>query len=200
LVLAAGQSRRFGGGKLHALYRGRPLLSHVLDAVATARGSGFLDGGYCVIGKDDDRALTLSEQAGIVPIVNEAPDLGLSHSVQLGLAALERLAPEQAGAAVVLLGDQPLVRVEVIEALIDAWKQGSGPIVRPSYAARPMIPGHPTLLDRSIWPRARQLQGDRGFGSLLESSQHETSTIQVSGDNPDVDTQADLSALEESSR
>jgi CTP:molybdopterin cytidylyltransferase MocA len=53
LILAAGQGRRFGGGKLHALYRGHPLLSHVLDVVEVARKRGLLDGGHVVVARDD---------------------------------------------------------------------------------------------------------------------------------------------------
>ena len=200
LILAAGQGRRFGGGKLHALYRGRPLLSYVLDVVEVARKRGLLDGGHVVVAAGDERALTLARAGGLGTIINEAPDLGLSHSVRLGLAALEASTIEEAGAALVFLGDQPLVRIDVVEALVAAWKQGSGPIVRPRYEARPDAPGHPVLLARSIWARAGQLEGDRGFSALLDSSPPETVTLDVKGDNPDVDTRADLNALEGFSR
>ncbi len=200
LILAAGQGRRFGGGKLHALYRGRPLLSCVLDVVAVARKRGLLDGGHVVVAADDERALTLACAAGLGAVINDAPDLGLSRSLRLGLAALEAQTPEEAGAALVFLGDQPLVRADVVEALVAAWQQDGGPIVRPRYEGRPDAPGHPVLLDRSIWTRARQLEGDRGFSALLDSTLSETVTLDVKGDNPDVDTRADLNALEGFSR
>ena len=200
LILAAGQGRRFGGGKLHALYRGRPLLSYVLDVVEVARKRGLLDGGHVVVAAGDERALTLARAGGLGTVINDAPDLGLSHSVRLGLAELEARTIEEAGAALVCLGDQPLVRIDVVEALVAAWKQGSGPIVRPRYEARRDAPGHPVLLARSIWARARQLEGDRGFSALLDSSPLETVTLDVKGDNPDVDTRADLNALEGFSR
>jgi len=196
LVLAAGQGRRFGGGKLHALYRGHPLLSYVLDVVEVARKRGLLDGGHVVVAAGDERALTLARARELGTVINDAPELGLSHSVRLGLAALEAGAIEESEAALVFLGDQPLVRTDVVEALVAAWKHRSGPIIRPRYEARPDAPGHPVLLARSIWARARQLEGDRGFSALLDSSPPETVTLDVKGDNPDVDTRADLNALE----
>jgi len=207
LILAAGQGRRFGGGKLHALYRGHPLLSYVLDVVEAARKRGLLDGGHVVVAADDERALTLARARGLGTVINDAPELGLSHSVRLGLAALEARAIEETGAALVFLGDQPLVRLDVIEALVAAWRVPSGPgtreagggsshIIRPRYEAHPDAPGHPVLLARSIWARARQLEGDRGFSALLDSSPPETVTLDVKGDNPDVDTRADLNGLE----
>ncbi len=200
LILAAGQSRRFGGGKLHALHRGRPLLSHVLDVVAGGRKRGLLDGGHVVVAAGDERGLALVRTAGLGTVTNDAPELGLSHSIRLGLAALAVPTVEEAGAVLVFLGDQPLVRLKVVEALVAAWKQGSGPIVRPRYEARPDAPGHPVLLTRPIWARAGQLEGDRGFRALLDSGTQETVTLDVKGDNPDVDTRADLNALEEFSR
>jgi molybdenum cofactor cytidylyltransferase len=195
LVLAAGQGRRFGGGKLVASFHGRPLLSHVLEVVRAACERGILGGGYVVVQSDDARALALSADARLDPLFNDAPHRGLSHSVRLGLTALEGRA--DAGAALVFLGDQPLVRIEVVEALISAWQKGAGAIVRPRYEDAPDVPGHPVLLDRSTWPLARQLQGDRGFNRLLTSTS--VFTVDVPGANPDVDSQADLNALEESS-
>jgi molybdenum cofactor cytidylyltransferase len=195
LILAAGQSRRFGGGKLHALYRGQPLLSCVLDVVAVARKRGLLDGGHVVVAADDERAVSLARARGLNTVINDAPELGLSHSVRLGLTAIQGRASD-AVAALVFLADQPLVRADVVEALVG--RLGSGSIIRPRYDARPDAPGHPVLLARSIWPRARDLHGDRGFGALLDSA--ETVLVDVKGDNPDVDTPADLKALEDSSR
>jgi molybdenum cofactor cytidylyltransferase len=201
LILAAGQGRRFGGDKLFAPFLGRPLLSHVLDVVAAARKRGLIDGGHVVVAAGDQQGLALARDGGLDPVINDAPELGLSHSVRLGLAALEAQAGEEAGAALVFLGDQPLVRIEVVEALIATWRiHSGGPIVRPRYETRPDAPGHPVLLDRSIWSRARQLEGDHGFGALPASSPGETVTLDVKGDNPDVDTRGDLNALEGLSR
>jgi molybdenum cofactor cytidylyltransferase len=197
LVLAAGGGHRFGdGGKLHALYRGRPLLAYVLTVVETACSRGLLSGGHAVIAADDEAASRLVRRAGLEAIVNDAPELGLSHSLRLGLASLESGTAEAVGGALVFLGDQPLVRLEVVEQLIEAWQQKRSAIIRPRYEARGNDPGHPVLLSRGVWPLARQLEGDLGFSSLLDPTSADMVTLDVSGDNPDVDTRADLEALE----
>lgn len=200
LVLAAGRSHRFGGGKLHALYQGRPLLSHVLAVVEAGCNEGLLRGGHVVIGSDDEPASRLVRDAGLEAIVNDAPELGLSHSLRLGLASLARGAAEDPGAALIFLGDQPLVRLDVVEQLVNAWHQGRGPIIRPRYQARPDVPGHPLVLSRRMWSQAGRLEGDHGVGALLDSSAPDMVTLDVAGDNPDVDTLADLQALEKSLR
>jgi molybdenum cofactor cytidylyltransferase len=200
LILAAGQGRRFGARKLHALYRGRPLLSYVLDVVGAARNRGLIDGGHVVLSGADQQALSLCRGAGLEPIINHAPERGLSHSVRLGLTELEGADFEEAGAALILLGDQPLARIEVIETLVARWRQGNAEVIRPRYEAHPEVPGHPALLARTVWPAAHQLQGDQGLGSLLDPSRFATVTLNVPGDNPDVDTPADLLGLESYSR
>ena len=44
LVLAAGLSRRFGSAKMIARWRGRPIISYVLQTIAAARDAGVLAG------------------------------------------------------------------------------------------------------------------------------------------------------------
>ena len=202
LVLAAGAGLRFGGGKLLASYRGRPLLSHVLDVVRAACERGFLKGGCAVVSAEDQDSRALVEDAGLGAVLNDAPSQGLSRSLQLGLAALERrkVGESYAGGALVFLADQPLVRLAVVEALVAAWRAGDAGIFRPRYEARPDTPGHPVLLNRSVWSLAQQLEGDHGFAGLADNASVRVVTIDVPGDNPDVDTPADLQALEEFTR
>jgi CTP:molybdopterin cytidylyltransferase MocA len=196
LVLAAGQGHRFGGGKLHALYRGKPLLSHALAVVRAACDQGLLSGAHVVVAADDELAVKLVRAAGLVPVVNNAPGLGLSHSLRLGLASLETRGATEGGGAMIFLGDQPLVRLEVIEQLAQAWRQGCGTIIRPRYESRGDAPGHPVLVSREMWPRARRLEGDLGFIAALDGSSPDVVTLDIAGDNPDVDTPADLQAIE----
>ncbi len=196
LVLAAGQSHRFGGGKLHALYRGRPLLWHVLAVVEAACNEGLLHEGRVVIATGDERGSRLVRSAGFEPVANNAPNLGLSHSLRLGLASLENGTMAENGAALIFLGDQPLVRLEVIEQLVEAWNAQAGMIIRPRYETRREVPGHPVLVARLMWPLARHLEGDLGLGALGDPSSPGTVLLDVAGDNPDIDTPADLQALE----
>ena len=191
LLLAAGRGSRFGGGKLHAEYRQRPLLAYPLAVIAAARDRGLIDGGYAVIPADDEAISRLVRDTKLAPILNSAPERGLSFSLQLGLDALA--AAGVPAAALIFLADQPLVRLNVVEALISAWHAGGGPFIRPRYEASPDVPGHPVLVERSAWPVIRELRGDAGFGSL-EPRVTET-IVEVAGDNPDVDTLSDLQAL-----
>jgi molybdenum cofactor cytidylyltransferase len=191
VVLAAGQSRRFDGGKLGAVLRGEPLLSHVCGTVARARGAGVLQAGWVVVAAEDRAARGLAERAGLVPVANPSSEAGISLSIHLGLEAAE--AQPTMDAVLLLLGDQPLVRVETMQRLIRSWEEGAGPVIRPRYQDQPDTPGHPVLLDRLVWPLCRRATGDRGLVGVLPA----VAFIDVAGGNPDVDTPADLQLLED---
>lgn len=186
VVLAAGAGSRFGGGKLLAVLDGRPLVRHVIDA-AMAAG---LDPIVLVVPPGD--GLAGLDLAPARPVANPSPQEGLSSSVRIGLRALEG---EAVDAAVILPGDQPRVRVDVIATLIAAAeRQPETPFIVPRY--RDDAAPNPILARRSTWRLADELAGDRGFGPILVGHPELVVHVPVEGANPDVDTVADLLALQ----
>jgi molybdenum cofactor cytidylyltransferase len=198
LILAAGAGSRFGGGKMRARLDGRPLVAHVLDA-ARAAGLGRL---VVVLGRDavEVRAAILAADPaaldGVLVAVNGAPERGLATSLRLGLAAAT--AGPRPDGVLVLLGDQPRVRPEVIAAVIAAAAPPGALAVVPAHgddrAPNPVLvlPAASALVD--------ELDGDRGLGALLAARPERVVRVPVAGANPDVDTVADLAALEGSPR
>jgi CTP:molybdopterin cytidylyltransferase MocA len=93
----------------------------------------------------------------------------------------------------VLLGDQPRVRADVLRALCGAATSAGAIAVVPRYAedAAP----NPVLLLPAGWPLVSRLSGDRGLGPLLAADPARVVWVAVPGANPDVDTPADLAAL-----
>jgi CTP:molybdopterin cytidylyltransferase MocA len=195
LVLAAGEGHRFGGPKLMASFRGRPLLSHVLTVVKAAMSSELIAEAWAVVPKEDEQLRTLVGQAGVIPVPNDCPLFGISHSIRLGLGALTEQGGERLGAAIVLLGDQPLVRLDTLHLLIQSWRHGQGRTLRPRYADSPEVPGHPVLLDRSLWNLAELVTGDRGLDPFLRDDP-QLVFLDVPGSNPDIDSAADLRTIE----
>lgn len=196
LVLAAGSGSRFGGGKARALLDGRPLAAHVLRA-ARAAGAGRL---VLVLGRDASEvaaALVADDPAALDSVVlalNPAPERGLSSSLRAGLA-VARAAPGPDG-VLVLLGDQPRVRVEVLRRLVAAAADApAGTLaVAPAYAADEAP--NPVLLLPPGWAMADGLSGDRGLARLLAGQASRVVRVEVGGANPDVDTRGDLAALQ----
>ena len=191
MVLAAGGGTRFGGGKLLAQLHGRPLVDYPLRLVGQARASGLLERAVVVVAPDSAAIGDLARPRGVEVVVNPTPEGGLSSSLRVGLQPLGA-----AAAALVLLADQPLVRLDTLAVLIAAWREGLGTFIRPRYADGDGEPGHPVLADRSLWPLADELQGDAGFGALRPIGAAGVAVIDLPGRNPDVDTPADLHRLQ----
>ena len=200
VVLAAGRGERFGGDKLLARWRGRPLLCHVLAQLRPALEGGVLAGGCVVVPPDAPALAALAREAGLAPVPNPTPAAGLGSSLRVGVDWLTDRVDDRSAAAVIYLGDQPAVPPDVLVRLVGAWTRGDGLVVRPQYAGAPSEPGHPALVDRSLWGLANQLTGDAGLGSLLAPRGIPVVTIEAPGRNPDVDTRTDLLNLEGTER
>jgi CTP:molybdopterin cytidylyltransferase MocA len=181
LVLAAGAGSRFGGGKLLAPIGGRPILQHVLDALATAGVADLV----VVLGRDAPAVEAAIEWRSERRVVNPDPERGLSSSLAVGF---EAIGPD-AGAVLVALGDQPLVAVEVIRALLDAPARSSRPFVVPAYADE--RGRNPVLVRRAAFDLVAEATGDRGLGPVLAMHPELVAEIPVEGTNPDVDTPVD---------
>jgi len=178
LILAAGLGTRFGGRKLLASIDGKPMLQHVLDLAAGAELAPVV----VVLGDDGDELEASCVWRGEMRLRNRSPQEGIASSAKLGIRALRRLHAERVA---VLMGDQPFLAPDQLRAILAAH----GQIVVPRYAG---VPGNPVVLDRSVWPLAVSLEGDRGFSQLFAQHANLVTYVDVSESNPDVDTEGDL--------
>ena len=167
----------------------------MLVKLGGARAAGLLINTLVVHRPDDEAIRSLVAQYRAYPVAMRA-DGELSDTLRTGIEVLTDREKGQDRAAVLICpGDQPLLRLDVIKALLDSWKHGAV-AVRPVYRDAPEQPGHPLLLDRTLWGYAAELRGDSGFAPVLEARGITVRTIPIGGSNPDVDTQADLEALD----
>ena len=190
LVLAAGLSSRFGSPKPLAVVGGRPLLQHVLDAVAPTP----LDPVLVVLGHAADEIEAAISWREEIRLRNPDPARGLASSLHVGLDDLGAVLPRLDG-AVVVLGDQPRTRASVVEALLSAAERSDRPLVAPRYAGGGGI--NPVLVRHAAFDLVDRVTGDRGFGPFIATHLDLTEWVDVAGSNPDVDTPADLGPIAE---
>lgn len=182
LVLAAGAGTRFGSPKQLADLDGRPLLEHVLRAMAAAP----LERVVVVLGAGFEEVLAEVDLHGAEPVACDRWEEGQSASLACGLAALA-----DAEAVVVALGDQPRISPEAIRRVLDA-REVRVAAVRASYRGEP---GHPVVLERLLFGPLRDVTGDHGARNVLNSVKTREVPCDDLGGGEDVDTLADLEAL-----
>jgi molybdenum cofactor cytidylyltransferase len=179
VILAAGESRRFGTPKQLALLAGRPMLQHVVDlAIDSALGP------ILAVVPPWLQPEALSGPVHLVP--NPNPAAGLSRSVRLGVESL----PPESEAVVILLGDQPRVPLTDLQSLLAA--RGRRPLIALRAGGRL---GPPVLVERSHFSLVELLGGDIGLRELLEAHPDWVAPVDVGAHTPDVDTPDDLAAL-----
>jgi molybdenum cofactor cytidylyltransferase len=186
IVLAAGRGSRMGGEgpKLLLPWRGgRSILWHAVR--------GALDAGAAevIVVVRPDLPTLCHEVADLrvrcVP--NPRYEEGMSTSLRAGIAAVG----EGISAALVLLGDEPEVPREIVDALAEAYRRDEKPIIVPRYGA---VSGPPTLLRREAFSLLDGLEGDTGARNIIARHPELVTFVQMGeGMGPhDVDTRADL--------
>ncbi|MGI4950654.1 MAG: NTP transferase domain-containing protein [Janthinobacterium lividum] len=189
VVLAAGRSSRMAPD--HKLLipdrNGKPMLARVVDNLLAAAPRPVI----VVLGH---RAAEIEAALGARPVQQvQAPDWqsGLAASLRAGISAV----PDSARAAIVCLGDMPLVTARVIGRLIEAYDPDEGRlIIAPSHGGQL---GNPILWDRRFFAEIMALSGDRGARGLLDRYAEYLVTIPLDDDAVlrDVDTREQLAAL-----
>ncbi len=188
VLLAAGEARRFRKAagaqgpvtKLVAHHAGKPLVRHVAEAALAAGLSPLI----VVTGHAQDAVSEALHSLAFTAVHNAAYASGMASSLKAGLAAV----PADAPAAIVLLGDMPLVSAALIAQLTEAFEQ------RPrALAVVPVhegVRGNPVLLSRALFAQIMELTGDAGARQVLRG--RDADIIEIAVNEPaariDIDT------------
>jgi len=184
IVLAAGEAKRFGEAKQLVKVRGKALLEHVLNQLRSPKIGEVI----VVLGARADEIQKQVKFGSERVVVNADHALGMSTSIQAGLRAVS------GNAALVVLADQPFVRPETIDQLIDVYERRRPKIVIPTFAGKR---GNPVVIDRSLFDAMMKIRGDVGFRAIFGDYAGEIVSVPVSdrGVVTDIDTADDLEGI-----
>jgi molybdenum cofactor cytidylyltransferase len=186
IVLAAGMSRRMGMLKQLLVLDGQPLLACTLENVRKSQ----VDQIVVVLGFGVDEIKKHVSLDGVELVFNPEYEQGMGTSLRTGLA---RLNPSTR-AALIVLADQPFVRHETLNELIEYHRTAEAKIVIPTFRG---FRGNPVLLDRAIFPELRGLSGDVGCRAIFGS--HTEGIRKLAVNDPgillDIDSQEDFEKL-----
>ncbi len=188
LVLAAGQSRRFGADKRFQLLQGS---TNVLEQSVRNAAAAFEDVLVVLRADETELAQELKYKLKLPDLkfcLAQDAELGMAHSLAAGIKSVGHWQ----GAAV-LLGDMPFLRGETLKTLVQRFTDiyDQDPILIPTFEGQN---GHPVLFSSAYFKEIVQLTGDIGARPVVQA--HGDKVVQVEVDDPgvirDIDRPEDL--------
>jgi CTP:molybdopterin cytidylyltransferase MocA len=135
IILAAGESRRMGRPKQLLPFGDKTMLECVIDAFRSPR----VDEIRVVLGYKADEIAAKIAHGQCKIVKNDRYQQGMFTSIQAGLRAL----PKKARLVLIAVCDQPRLKRETVEILIEKFETERHKILIPSYNGRQ---GHPPVL------------------------------------------------------
>lgn len=186
VVLAAGGSRRFGSPKQLALFAGKPLLEHSLDACRSIAGCQT-----CVVLGAAVKAVAAGINLdGVEVILNKQWREGMASSIRLAVNTLAG----QCDALLFVAGDQVRVGESQLGLLLDTWRQQPGRLIAAEFGGKEDI-GIPAIFPQAFFSELLSLKGDRGGKQLLLRHRNGLVTVAMPEAQFDVDYPDDLERI-----
>ncbi len=158
IILAAGESTRFGAPKQLLDWRSKPFVRHVAETALHAS----LWPVVVVTGSHAPEISTALSGLPVEIVHNPEYAQGQSTSIKKGIASL----PANVGASIFLLADQPQIPTEVILALKEAHARDLPAILAPLVLEEHRA--NPVLFDRAAFPDLMKLTGDIGGRAIFD--------------------------------
>lgn len=179
IILAAGESSRMGRNKMLLPYGDKLIITSVIDK---ARESGIKNI-ILVLGAFRDDISKSVEDEDVRIVFNEDYRDGMLSSVQCGF----RNIPGNCRAALVFLGDQPMVPAGVCTEIISEYKKSGKGIVMPAFSNKR---GHPVLIDIKYINDIFNLNPDIGLRELMTLHPGDIKEVDIKNQDilKDIDT------------
>lgn len=158
IILAAGDSTRFGSPKQLLDWKGKPFIRHIAETALHADLQPVL----VITGLNHADIKSCLSDLPVQVIHNPNYKNGQSESIKLGIQNL----PDNIGANIFLLADQPQIPVEVIKALKERHSQTLSPIIAPLVLEERRA--NPVLFDKVTFADLLQLSGDIGGRAIFD--------------------------------
>ena len=182
IVLAAGESRRMGSPKMILPYEGVTIIEKVLENVLASEVEKVVT----VLGSHNEEVLKVIEKFPVQHCYNSNFKDGMLSSVKCGFEFL----PGDFSAAMVFLGDQPMVEASVINQMINGYQESGKGILVPVFDKKR---GHPLMVDKKYRDEIINFDDPEGLKGLL--LRHPDDLLEVVTENPavlkDIDTLED---------
>ncbi len=169
IVLAAGLSRRMGTQKMLLPFGDTTVIGRVVDQLLRST----VDEIYVVVGHEAARVAEELAARPVHLVINPDYRAGMLSSVRCGIEAL----PPACEAVMVVLGDQPSITAELVDAMLRAFAATDQGILVPVFNGRR---GHPLLVAASYREEILSHYDDLGLRGLLQAHPDDVCPFSVS--------------------
>lgn len=177
--------------KQRLLVDGETLLGRTVGAVSSVPR---FDRVWVVLGAHATNLAALVEASRAQIVINPRWSEGLATSVRAGLQAARESMP-RLSSVVFCLADQPLLRADDLNLILDTAESGS-PGLQLVAARYDGHPGAPCWADASLFDSIEKLSGDHGLRPLFTSlAPREMTTVDLPALAMDLDTPEDYRKL-----
>lgn len=192
IVLAAGSSTRMGRPKMLLPWGETTILGKVINTLQSAGLENIL----VVTGGDRLKVEGEAARLGAYVVFNEAFKSGeMLSSLQCGISHLDDHTSDigpftKVESTMICLGDQPQIKVHVIQSMIHGFLHSGRELVIPSYDNHR---GHPWLVGKKFWGEILGLKSPQTPRDFLNRHKNEIEFVEVDDSSviTDIDTMDD---------
>jgi molybdenum cofactor cytidylyltransferase len=187
IILAAGNSSRLGRPKQLLPYRGKTLLSHVIDesVIAALQPVILVTGAYHV---EIESSL---EGRSPELVYNPQWETGMASGIVAGLKKTLLIDPKLQ-AVIIAVCDQPYISSDLFQALITECTISGKGLVACRYAE---TVGTPVLFGQRYFAELALLSGEAGAKQLLKRHPNDVGTVHFPKGRIDIDTEEDVKGI-----
>jgi molybdenum cofactor cytidylyltransferase len=188
ILLAAGQSRRFGGDKQLAEFRGKSLLSQSAQLLVESDlwpRIVVLSGLNSFTEQRHREALSGLD---VKIAINCDPERGMSSSIRIGVSEIA-MASTNVDGVIITVCDQVLCTSDILRALENLALSSGAEIVASGYSE---TIGVPAYFSQSMFSQLQHLEGEQGAGSLIRKDYEKCQVLPFEDGSVDIDTVADF--------
>lgn len=156
ILLAAGNSKRFNGNKLLAIYKNKPIYMYIVEKVVNLKINKII----CVTQYEEIKEALLNTNINVV--MNNNSNLGISSSIKIGINF-----DKNADGYMFMVCDQPFISIQTLNSVIDNFIKGDKGIVCVGCGNNK---GNPVIFSKKYINELLSLEGDNGGKVIIKGN------------------------------
>jgi len=181
VIMASGQSKRFGEDKLFLPVDGVPMVKHALDAVPR----GVFE--IVAVVYRESKLGDMASESGFIGVLNPDDGEDVSTTIRVGLSTM----PDGLEGCMFMVCDQPLLTSDSIRKLVEAFYAAPQAIVRLAFGDKE---GNPVIFPAALFEELLSLPAFESGRFVINGHRNLVQCVQAAEESEllDIDTPDDL--------